>query len=114
MIKILRETTGVVDGFHYQPHLYYVNEQDKLVWFQVADYSRGLDKFSKPKKFDTRRRKFEQIGTVPELHDDDIVEVTSSSGNTYQVNLNTNRCSCRGFKFHGKCRHLDMAVKKAA
>lgn len=114
MIRILRETTGVVDGFHYQPHLYYVNEADKLVWFQVGDYSRGLDKFAKPKKFDMRRRKFQEIGTVPELKDDAIVEVTSASGNTYQVNTEKGSCSCRGYKFHGKCKHVNMAMKKAA
>jgi len=106
MIRILRETTGVVDGFHYQPHLYYVNEKDKLVWFQVADYSRGLDKYTKPKTFDARRRKFEQIGTVPELHDDDIVEVAGSGGRVYQVNKTNGTCTCSGFKFRGKCKHI--------
>ena len=111
MIRILRETTGVVDGFHYQPHLYYVNDKDKLVWFQVCDYSRGLDKYAKPKKFDTRRRKFELIGTVPELHDDNIVEVAGSNGKVYHVNLDKNSCSCTGYKFHGKCKHLKEASR---
>lgn len=114
MIRILREITGVVDGFHYQPHLYYVNESDKLIWFQVCDYSRGLDKYAKPKKFYTSRRKFELIGTVPELHDDNIVDITSDNGNTYQVNLNSKNCTCRGFKFRGKCKHLDIAFQKVA
>jgi hypothetical protein len=40
MIRILREITGTVDDFTYQPHLYYVNEKERLVWFQVGDYSR--------------------------------------------------------------------------
>jgi len=106
MIRILRETTGTVGEFTYQPHLYYVNEKDKLVWFQVADYSRGLDKYSKPLSFDMRRRKFDQIGTVPELHDDDIVEVSGSNGKVYLVNKNNNSCTCTGYKFHGRCKHL--------
>jgi len=109
MIRILCETTGVVDGFHYQPHLYYVNEKDKLVWFQVADYSRGLDMYAKPKSFDMRRRKFHTIGTVPELHDENIVEVTGSKGAIYLVNKNNNSCTCTGYKFHGKCKHLKIA-----
>ena len=107
MIRILRETTGVVDGFHYQPHLYYVNEKDKLVWFQVADYSRGLDKYIKPKKFDMRGRKFETIGTVPELHDDEnIIEVKSESGYIHHVNKAKKSCTCKGYKFRGKCKHI--------
>ena len=114
MIRILREVTGTVDGFTYHPHLYYVDEKDRLVWFQVGDYSRSLDKYSKAKPFDTRYRKFEQICTVPELQDCAIVEITSENGNTYLVNTVKNTCTCRGYKFHGRCRHLYMAMKKAA
>jgi len=106
MIRILRETTGTVDDFTYQPHLYYVNEKDKLVWFQVGDYSRGLDKYTKPLKFDTRGRTFDLVGTVPEEHDDDIIEVAGSKGKVYQVNKTKNTCTCTGFKFRGECKHL--------
>lgn len=110
MIRILRETTGNVDGFFYPPHLYYVNEKDKLVWFQVADYSRGLDKYRKPLKFDMRYRKFDLVGTVPELHDDSIVEVRSESGYIHHVNKTKNTCTCKGYKFHGRCKHLKMVA----
>jgi hypothetical protein len=110
MIRILRETTGTVDNFTYQPHLYYVNEASKLVWFQCADYSRGLDVYKKAKMFNTSRRKFELVGTVPELHDDDLVEVPGSNGAVYLVNKNKNSCTCSGFKFRGKCKHLKLAA----
>lgn len=114
MIRILRETTGTVDGFRYPAHLYYVNEKDKLVWFQVEDYSRGLDKYAKPKAFDTRRRKFELVGTVPELHDDAIVEVKSDSGYIHHVDTKKKSCTCKGYKFHGRCKHLNIALNKVA
>lgn len=106
MIRILRETTGQVDDFFYQPHLYYVNEKDKLVWFQAGDYSRGLDKYPKPLKFDMRGRKFEQVGTVPEEHDDEIIQVAGSNGKMYQVNVSKKTCTCPGFKFRGECKHI--------
>lgn len=112
MIRILREVTGTVDGFNYPKHLYYVNEKDKLVWFQVEDYSRGLDKYNKPKAFDTRRRKFELVGTVPELHDDNsIVEVKSESGYIHHVNKDKMSCTCKGYKFRGKCKHLSIVME---
>jgi hypothetical protein len=114
MIRILREVTGTVDGFRYPQNLYYVNEKDQLVWFQVEDYSRGLDKFSKPKRFDMARRKFDLIGTVPELHDDAIVEIKSESGYIHHVNTEKNSCTCKGYKFRGKCKHLAMACLQAA
>ena len=93
----------------------YKVEKDKLVWFQVGDYSRGLDKFTKPLKFDMHRRKFDLIGTVPELHDDNtIVEIKSDSGYIHHVNVVKKSCTWKGYKFRGKCKHLDMAFKKAA
>ena len=112
MIKILREITGTVNGFTYQPHLYYVRG-DKLVWFQVGDYSRGLDKYAVPKKFDRARRKFETIGEIEEETPVNIVEVAGSNGNKYQVDLDEKNCSCPGYKFRGTCKHIEQAINSA-
>ena len=105
MIRILRETTGTVDDFTYQPHIYYVNDADKLVWFQVADYSRGLDKYPVPKKFYRSGRKFKKIGEIEEAVAN-IVKVAGSKGNTYTVDLDDGTCTCTGFRFRGTCKHL--------
>lgn len=109
MIKILREVTGTVNGFTYQPHLYYVRG-DKLVWFQVGDYSRGLDKYAVPKKFDRARRKFETIGEIEEEVPATAVEVAGSNGNTYQVDTDEQTCTCPGYKFRGQCKHIAQAL----
>ena len=109
MIKILREVTGTVNGFTYQPHLYYVRG-DKLVWFQVGDYSRGLDKYAVPKKFDRARRKFETIGEIEEEVPATVVEVAGSNGNTYQVDTDEQTCTCPGYKFRGQCKHIAQAL----
>ena len=110
MIRILRETTGTKDGFVYQPHLYYVNGADKLVWFQVGDYSRGLDKYAVPKKFYRTGRKFEKIGEIEEETPANVVEVAGSNGNKYQVDLDEKNCSCPGYKFRGSCKHIEQAI----
>jgi len=113
MIRILRETTGVKDGFTYHPHIYYVNDADKLVWFQVGDYTRGLDKYAVPKKFFRTGRKFEKIGIIEEEKDiANIVQVAGSKGNTYSVDLDENTCTCTGFRFRGACKHVDHALEK--
>ena len=110
MISILREVTGTVGDFTYQPHLYYVNGADKLVWFQVGDYSRGLDKYAVPKKFYRTGRKFEKIGEIEEETPANVVEVAGSNGNRYQVDLDEKNCSCPGYKFRGSCKHVEQAI----
>jgi len=106
MIRILQEVTGTIDDFYYQPHIYYVNDADKLVWFQVADYSRGLDKYCVPKKFYRSGRKFKKIGEIEEEAVANIVKVAGSKGNTYTVDLDEGTCTCTGFRFRGTCKHL--------
>jgi len=114
MIRILRETTGFKDGFTYHPHIYYVNDADKLVWFQVGDYSRGLDKYAVPKKFFRTGRKFEKIGTIEEETPANIVVFAGSKGNTYQVDLDEQTCTCSGYKFRGACKHVNQALEKVS
>jgi len=106
MIRILQEVTGTVDDFTYQPHIYYVNDADKLVWFQVADYSRGLDKYPVPKKFYRSGRKFKKIGEIEEKAVANIVKVSGSKGSVYAVNLDEGTCTCTGFRYRGTCKHL--------
>ena len=110
MIRILQEVTGTVDDFTYQPHIYYVNAADKLVWFQVGDYSRGLDKYRVPKKFYRSGRKFEKIGEIEEEAVANIVKVAGSKGSKYQVDVDEKTCTCPGYKFRGQCKHIEQAI----
>jgi len=61
MITIMKETTGQVDNFFYQPHTYYVDRKaGKLHKFITACGQETV--FTRPLKFDTRRRTFEILG----------------------------------------------------
>jgi uncharacterized protein (DUF2461 family) len=40
------------------------------------------------------------------------IEVRSKSGNTYYITLNNEQtpiCTCKGFGYYNKCRHIDEA-----
>jgi hypothetical protein len=41
---------------------------------------------------------------------DNRIEVTSSSGNKYEITLDY--CTCKGFSFHRECRHYQEAEKQ--
>ena len=67
MIEVLLETTGTVDGFTHQPHIYYVDKiTGKLVGFHPKGGSKVV--FSKPMKFDKKYRKFKLIKTKESIN----------------------------------------------
>jgi hypothetical protein len=66
--------------------------------------------FSKPWNMDKRGRKFVKLDVSPfdaVETDPELVAVTGSKGETYYVNTIDKTCSCPGFKFRGKCKHVD-------
>jgi len=68
MIEVIKETTGLVGDFNYQPHLYYVEKKTgKLVAFKAAPEYNTLKTFTKPLKFDKRRRTFKTIEVMESL-----------------------------------------------
>lgn len=57
--KALLETTGEVDGFRYPQHVYFLYKT-KLVGF-IREGEETIKVFSKPLKFDRRRRMFKEL-----------------------------------------------------
>ena len=69
--------------------------------------------FSTPlKQFSKSRRKFVKLDYDPfnVTKQDNIVEVKGSKGQTYQVNTDTGECTCVGFQFRGKCKHIQALI----
>jgi hypothetical protein len=69
--------------------------------------------FSKPiKQFDKRGRKFEKVSTTLfESHmESAVIEVIGSKGAVYYVDPELHSCTCPGFTFRGKCKHIDVLV----
>lgn len=64
------------------------------------------------KGFDKRGRKFETLKKNPFKAVDTpaesfIIKVQGSKGETYSVNTQEHTCSCQGFIYRGKCKHVD-------
>ena len=65
-IEVLKETTGTVGDFTYEPHTYYVNKKSgKLVAFQPVGGQ--VQVYEKAKAFSKRYRKFEKIDEIAKL-----------------------------------------------
>ena len=65
--------------------------------------------FKKPMTIELRGRKFENLKDNPfaDVQEDvTVIKVTGSRGQIYTVNTVEKTCSCMGFSFRGKCRHL--------
>ena len=94
-------------------HTYIVdNSKSKLHGYKPVGDKTVM--FDVPMDFSTRARKFEKIRELADKKDPkyNVNRIVSSSGNVYFVNTfkdGTKTCSCIGFKFHGKCKHLNIA-----
>lgn len=63
MISILKETTGIVDGFRYPEHIYHVDKKRGKLHKMITES--GEEKtFSRPLRFDTKRRTFQKLGEI--------------------------------------------------
>jgi hypothetical protein len=86
------------------------------------EYTYGYFKWNNPKDFmmfknklrlDTRYRKFETIKRGLKLAGQAEVKtktVTGSKGNIYTITETASglQCSCSGFKYRGKCKHVEV------
>jgi hypothetical protein len=104
------ETTEWADN---TPNHIYLLSGDKLLAYIKAGTNRACY-FDNPMRIDKRGRQFRKLAknpfkVLPEK-DPNIVEVSGSKGATYFVNTRDRSCSCPGFQFRGKCKHLDSIL----
>lgn len=97
-----------ITSWDWSNHTYFLDDsQNKLLGYQV-DGEKPVT-FTTPMDFDKRGRKFEVIKADTEKN---TRIIQGSKGNVYYItNVNgVERCTCTGFKYHGKCKHIKEAV----
>jgi len=116
-MKFYQETTEWKDTI---PNgVYLLNDSKTKMFAYVKPGSKAAFKFKNPINIDTRGRKFKEVENTFGYRVDTESPmypqwtVTGSKGDKYTVEKTENgyTCSCSGFKFRAKCKHIDSVDK---
>lgn len=100
-----------------QKNHFYLLSDNRTKMFAYVKFGRGKPQlFSNPIGFDVRGRKFQKIPDRWNIKLDQEPStgqswvVAGSKGDQYTVVCDSHKwtCSCHGFTFRGKCRHIDQ------
>jgi nicotinic acid mononucleotide adenylyltransferase len=115
MIIALKEITEWNASYKQPNHTYLVDGRDNVIAYKK--WHKGKPIFSTTKfLLNKRYRKFVEVDAaqfkyIPPATPWDTVAntkiVIGSKGDKYMINLDEKTCTCNGFKFRGKCKHLD-------
>jgi hypothetical protein len=116
-MKVLQEITEW-NVEHRQPNHTYLMDGDKAVAYRK--WHEGEPEFFKTAhRLDKRYRKFKEIPYDTKVWGEhkehkNIVVIEGSKGNTYEVDVEAEKCSCPGHTYRGKCKHIELAKSRLA
>ena len=121
MLKVFKEVTEDWDVDYRLPNHTYLMNGDVVVAYKPWHEDPIQHLKSGKVKLDRRYRKFKELPFVAadwEMEEEkapsNIVIVEGSKGNTYEVDVEAETCSCPGFTFRGKCKHIELARSRLA
>ena len=91
------------------PNHIYLLDGDKALAYIKAGEKKPMY-FSQPLRISKRGRKFQLLKGnpfKPVAADPVLIAVKGSKGDTYYVDPTEKSCTCPGFTFRGKCKHLE-------
>lgn len=102
----IKETTGGL----FPAHTYLLDGTTLVAYIKVGDtkpfyFKNGIKGFSKS------GRKFEELKTSPFKVDvtvSSVTKVQGSKGNVYEVDKEAGTCTCPGYTYRGKCKHVEQ------
>lgn len=123
-MKYFQEVTDWGDNI--PNHIYYMKDDKSFTVGYIKAGTKALFKFSKPIAIETRGRKFVELKNKKGEPDEkyfvkteetvakDAIIVKGSNGKEYHITKTgkTYSCTCPGFMFRHKCKHVEEMNKK--
>jgi hypothetical protein len=112
MIIALKEITEWNIIYEQPNHTYLIDGHDKIIAYKKLHKGKPIFPISKF-PLNKRYRKFVEVDaaqfkyTEPEMKANTKI-VIGSKGDKYIIDLDKSTCTCNGFKFRGKCKHLGL------
>ena len=108
-MKIVQETTRWTDNV--ANNLYLVTDNMEYIVAYVPQGSNSAQRFKKPIRWDSRGRTFKILKEISE-NDANSIIVEGSKGQKYTLTRanGTWSCTCPGYAYRGKCRHVAEKV----
>ena len=129
-MKYFQETTEWSDN-NVKNGLYYLDDSKTYMVAYQAPGQTEYKRFKSPIRIDKRGRTFKVVAPgepdsmyivksadialqTPSKPQNHAIPVTGSNGAIYYVtkNMNTYVCTCSGFQFRRKCKHIDSIKEK--
>ena len=120
MSEILQETTIWTGHYGACNHIYLLDNQNKIIAY-IKQNDNKVNILKSQIKIDKRYRTFIKVRNIQlerlsgkSIKDNTRVFNVQSNTKVYNVELNDSHytCTCTGFNFRGKCKHITAVAEK--